>query len=314
MALTKVDHFKDAGVDVRLESRQVFLLFFGGAISACLVFALGVMVGRRLEQKSVHAGTARAAAPPLAAMDRMSAAEAEAEDEVAGAADDGLSFHRQLASGATAPDPLTDPIEAPVRKPAAAKPAAPVASAKPVAPAPVASAKPVAPAPVASAKPVAPAPVASAKPLAAAPPVASARPAPAEPAPVASARPAASPAASPAAAASPVAPARPVPAARPAGDSKPVAGNDGAGAALADDANQRFTLQLPTIPEKADADAMLARLGAAGYRPRIVAAPGDDGRTWYRIRLGDFASRAEAVTAKAEFERKHHVIAYVARN
>ena len=295
MALTKVDHFKDAGVDVRLESRQVFLLFFGGAISACLVFALGVMVGRRLEQKSVHAGSARAAAPPLAAMDRMSAAEAEAEDEVAGATDEGLSFHRQLASGATTPDPLTDPIDAPVRKPAAAKPA-------PVAPmaAPVASAKPMA-APVASAKPVA-APVASAKPVAA---------------PVASARPVASPAASPASPA-PVASAKPAAAAKPAADARPVAGsssgNDGAGAALADDANQRFTLQLPTIPEKADADAMLARLGAAGYKPRIVAAPGDDGRTWYRIRLGDFASRAEAVAAKGEFERKHHVIAYVARN
>ena len=42
------DRFKDK-IEVSLDSRQIFFLFFGGAVAACLVFVLGVMVGRRLE-------------------------------------------------------------------------------------------------------------------------------------------------------------------------------------------------------------------------------------------------------------------------
>ncbi|HRK48052.1 MAG TPA: hypothetical protein PK324_20635 [Nocardioides sp.] len=40
--------YKDK-IEVSLDGRQIFYLFFGGAVVACLVFVLGVMVGRRLE-------------------------------------------------------------------------------------------------------------------------------------------------------------------------------------------------------------------------------------------------------------------------
>lgn len=39
-------------VDLVLDSRQIFLLLFGGASVACLVFVLGIMAGKRLESKN----------------------------------------------------------------------------------------------------------------------------------------------------------------------------------------------------------------------------------------------------------------------
>jgi len=120
-------------IELRLDNRQVFFLFFGSAVVACMLFVLGVMVGKRIESRG------QAAAPelqdPLAALDRA----------------------HKPAAGVAAPAPqLTFPntLIAPPAKPKSATPklavAAPVA--KPVAP-PVALAKPVTP-PVALVKPV----------------------------------------------------------------------------------------------------------------------------------------------------------------
>ena len=35
--------------------------------------------------------------------------------------------------------------------------------------------------------------------------------------------------------------------------------------------------------------------------------------TWYRVRVGDYASAKDAIAAKDSFEKKHNVIAYVAQ-
>jgi DedD protein len=55
-------------IEVRLDNRQVFFLFFGSALVACMLFVLGVMVGKRIESRG------QADAPvlqdPLAALDR----------------------------------------------------------------------------------------------------------------------------------------------------------------------------------------------------------------------------------------------------
>ena len=126
------DRWRDK-IELRLDNRQVFFLFFGSAVVACMLFVLGVMVGKRIESRG------QAAAPelqdPLAALDRA----------------------HKPAAGVAAPAPqLTFPntLIAPPAKPKSATPklavAAPVA--KPVAP-PVALAKPVTP-PVALVKPV----------------------------------------------------------------------------------------------------------------------------------------------------------------
>jgi DedD protein len=63
--------YKDK-VEVSLDGRQIFYLFFGGAVIVGIVFVLGVLVGRRVEARG-HVDRARttAAADPLAALDRL---------------------------------------------------------------------------------------------------------------------------------------------------------------------------------------------------------------------------------------------------
>jgi cell division protein FtsN len=63
--------YKDK-IEVSLDGRQIFYLFFGGAAIVGLVFVLGVIVGRRIEARGHldRAGT-QAASDPLAALDRL---------------------------------------------------------------------------------------------------------------------------------------------------------------------------------------------------------------------------------------------------
>ena len=65
------DLYKDK-IEVSLDGRQIFYLFFGGAVIVGLVFVLGVMVGRRVEARG-HVDQARTASAtdPLAALDRL---------------------------------------------------------------------------------------------------------------------------------------------------------------------------------------------------------------------------------------------------
>ncbi len=67
----EADLYKDK-IEVSLDGRQIFYLFFGGAVIVGLVFVLGVMVGRRVEARG-HVDRARVAATvdPLAALDRL---------------------------------------------------------------------------------------------------------------------------------------------------------------------------------------------------------------------------------------------------
>jgi len=92
--LQDVERWKDK-IEVRLDNKQVFFLFFGSALVACLLFVLGVVVGKRLESRG------RAQAPeiedPLALLDRISADP--------GANDEGLTFPNALIRGGQAPAP-----------------------------------------------------------------------------------------------------------------------------------------------------------------------------------------------------------------
>ena len=149
-------------IELRLDNRQVFFLFFGSAVVACMLFVLGVMVGKRIESRG------QAAAPemqdPLAALDRAhkpaSGADAPAPE---------LTFPNTLIAPATKAK-AAKPAAPPAPKPAVAapaKPAAPVAAPRPAVP-PAAPPRPVAPAaapsrPTAPAAAVDPAPTAKAK-------------------------------------------------------------------------------------------------------------------------------------------------------
>lgn len=91
MRTAETELFKDK-IEIRLDGRQVFYLFFGGAVIASLVFVLGVMVGKRVEARAHVADSAvtDAALDPLAALDQL-----DAEDTR-------LAFPQALA-GNTAP-------------------------------------------------------------------------------------------------------------------------------------------------------------------------------------------------------------------
>jgi DedD protein len=129
-------------IEVKLDNRQVFFLFFGSAVVACMLFVLGVMVGKRIESRG------QAEAPqlqdPLAALDR-----AQKPPVGVAAPDPQLTFPSTLAGGPKA-KPAYPHAAATLPKIAASKPAPP----KPVAAAPksIAAAKP-APAAAPSANP-----------------------------------------------------------------------------------------------------------------------------------------------------------------
>jgi cell division protein FtsN len=63
--------YKDK-VEVSLDSRQIFYLFFGGSVIVGLVFVLGIVVGRRVEARAhIDRAAIPAAIDPLAALDRL---------------------------------------------------------------------------------------------------------------------------------------------------------------------------------------------------------------------------------------------------
>src|SRR6185312_12706180 len=81
-----LDRWKDK-VEISLDGRQIFFLFFGSAVAACLIFVVGVLIGKRIEARALALQPA-AIEDPLAALDQLGDA-----DE----ADDGLTFHKALA-------------------------------------------------------------------------------------------------------------------------------------------------------------------------------------------------------------------------
>ncbi|HEY7373500.1 MAG TPA: hypothetical protein VIF57_15175, partial [Polyangia bacterium] len=132
-------------IELRLDNRQVFFLFFGSAVVACMLFVLGVMVGKRIESRG------QAASPelqdPLAALDRVHKPAAGSE-----APAPQLTFASTLiAPGGKSGAPGAK------AKVAMVKPAAALAAPKPPAPA-LAPPKPVA---LVAAPPKAVAPVAA---------------------------------------------------------------------------------------------------------------------------------------------------------
>lgn len=74
-----------------LDGRQIFFLFVGSAVFACLVFAIGVFVGRRIERGAAAQAAQQSASDPLAILDEIANAE------------ESLTFHRTLSNSTAVP-------------------------------------------------------------------------------------------------------------------------------------------------------------------------------------------------------------------
>ena len=218
MAIRDAEKLKEK-IEVSLDGRQVFFLFFGGAVVACLVFVLGVMVGKRLEarERVAHKAATSAQVDPLAALDELGA------DEQADEKGDDLAFATALAAEVKAPP----------------KPAAEAAPPPAPAPAPAAADKP--------------------------------------------------------------------PVAEKTDKDKPKDKDKDK------DKKSKFTLQISSFQERAEADALVAKLSASGYKPYIVMSNVADKGIFFRVRIGEYTSKSDAQDAKAEFEKKQHLLAYVTK-
>ncbi|CAM3056652.1 SPOR domain-containing protein [Corallococcus sp. ZKHCc1 1396] len=73
-----------------------------------------------------------------------------------------------------------------------------------------------------------------------------------------------------------------------------------------------FTLQLSAFQSRSDADRFAARLRDRGYAPYILTAEVPGKGTWYRVRMGSFASKEAAGRYLTDFKRETQLDAYVA--
>ena len=96
---------------------------------------------------------------------------------------------------------------------------------------------------------------------------------------------------------------RTTPAAPPVPPAKPADGTGTAGA---------FTLQLGASQNREDAERMVSRLREKGYAPYIVTAVVPGKGTFYRVRMGSFATREAAGRYLEDFKRETKTEAFVA--
>jgi DedD protein len=266
--LRDIERWRDK-IEVRLDNRQVFFLFFGSALVACMLFVLGVIVGKRLESRG------RAVSPeiedPLALLDKVATSPRPAQS--------GVTFPQALFGAASKAS--TDKHAKKNALLPAANTEDEAASRKTVALAPVPA--PVAPATENKPAPTKPAAKTESKPTEAVVVEASSEPAPSKAKPAKSAE---------------VKESKPavIPIVAAASDSK---------------SKGRYALQLSSFQDKTEAETFAQKFD--GERPYMVVSEIPGKGTWYRVRVGDYATAKDALAAKLSFERKHSVIAYVAQ-
>jgi len=231
--------YKDK-IEVSLDGRQIFYLFFGGAVIVGMVFVLGVMVGRRVEARGhMERAHVEAAIDPLAALDRLE-----------GGA--GLSFQGSLRGNEPTAAPEVDKKIAEIAKEKAPEPAK-KGDKKPEA-APPAPEKKVEAKVEAKAEDKKPEKKADEK-----------KESNRQDAEVAKQD-------------------------KKPEDKKP------------EDKKQKFTLQLSSFQDKAEAESYIESVKSAGYTPYIAEGT-VEGKQYFRVRLGSYKNMDAANDAKAEFEK-----------
>jgi DedD protein len=267
--LRDIERWRDK-IEVRLDNRQVFFLFFGSALVACMLFVLGVIVGKRLESRG------RAVSPeiedPLALLDKVATSPRPAQGA--------MTFPQTLfgTSHKTGTDklskkttPATESAPEPVKAAPAKTEAAPAVEGKKAA---KLASETDPKASKTEARAVAVVGDQRTKPETAS----REEPADLKPAPPRESKPAA------------------IPTIGAGGDAK---------------TKGHFTLQLSSFQDKAEAEAFAQKY--ASEKPYLVVSDIPGKGTWYRVRVGDYATSKDAIAAKESFEKKHNVIAYVAQ-
>ncbi len=285
MATREAELYKDK-VEVSLDGRQIFYLFFGGSVIVGMVFVLGVLVGRRVEARG-HVDRARthAVSDPLAALDRL---------EGSG----GLSFQGAL-TGKDAPSSVEKTIDdlEKARAPKAAPTDKAVDKAKPE----EAKAGPVVK-PEPAAKPAnktevkaenKPEPKIDAKPDAKVD-------AKSEKKPEAKIEKKSEPkVGAPEAKASAKVDAKVVVKV----DAKVGAKVDAPVEKKPEESKTRYTLQLSSFQDRDEAETFLSSVKAQGFQAQITQAEVEGKGTFYRVRMGTYRSMDAATSAKSELEK-----------
>ena len=271
--------YKDK-VEVSLDGRQIFYLFFGGSVVVGIVFVLGVLVGRRVEARGhVDRASTHSATDPLAALDRLEG-------------NGGLSFQGSL-TGKDAPNPVEKTIDG-IEKARAAKPVIadkPVVVDKPVAPAQPAVVKVVEkPADKVKVEEAKAGPVVKPEPEvkklevkkseAKSEKKSDAEPKKSEPKLDAKAE----------------AKTEKKPEPKPDLEAKAVVKPEG-------ESKARYTLQLSSFQDRAEAEAFLSSVKAQGFTAQITQADVEGKGTFYRVRTGTYRSMEAATAAKGELEK-----------
>jgi len=254
--------YKDK-VEVSLDGRQIFYLFFGGAMIVGIVFVLGVLVGRRVEARG-HIDRARttSATDPLAALDRL---------EGSG----GLAFRGAL-TGKDAPTDVEKTIDQleKARTKSDGKPVTKASAASETKTETKTAAK-------TEAKP-------EVKP--------EVKPELKTESKSESQKPVTKPDTKPATKTS-------EPAVSASAEPKPVTRPDAKPEAKPDEPKQRFTLQLSSFQDRSEAEAFLDTVKAQGYQAQITQAEVEGKGTFYRVRMGTYRSLEAATSAKSDFEK-----------
>lgn len=260
--------YKDK-IEVSLDGRQIFYLFFGGSVIVGLVFVLGVMVGRRVEARG-HSDRARVAATvdPLAALDRLEGGNGLSfQGALRGADEPASDVEKTIAALPKGDDPAAADKHVAAKKAEPAKPEDKQASDEHAAPAKADKQPDAAKVePAKAEKKIEPA-KADKKP----------EPAKADPAKAAAAA---------------------------SADKKAESAKSEAKAPPADKKAEKpkFTLQLSSFQDKAEALAALEAVKGAGYQPYMTEGA-VDGKQYFRVRLGSYQTIEDANHARSELQK-----------
>lgn len=72
-----------------------------------------------------------------------------------------------------------------------------------------------------------------------------------------------------------------------------------------------YQLQVSSFRTQAEADQFAAQLRARGHKSYVVEARVPNRGTWYRVRIGPFASQHAAASYRVGFEDREHVVPFI---